>query len=177
MKFSLDYKVSAQEGKVSSEQVLQNIDRYRGDLCPPEQLEGSLVLFLEGKEVPLDYSEPLLRLMAVWLRKAMWAMGGDTETLALRNSEECFGLIPTGSSVEVSFFTGTEEEIEEFVLAPTKIQVSQLMTSSLSTAERLIAMLEKACGKVDEDVDFQDLRIALGEARQAWRDKELHERR
>src|SRR2546430_2366125 len=141
MKFSLDYKVSLGERAIDSKALLENVNSHRNELTDVDALEGALVVQVEGRQLPAEYQEPLVRLAHLWLGKVPWIIGGDTETVALRNSAECFAFVPTGEGVELSFYAGDDSEIEDYILEPTIIRLDQFTEESLRMGDRLVQLI------------------------------------
>jgi hypothetical protein len=175
MKFALDYTVEVGDAAVDSTTLLRDIDRHRNDLQDLTQLSGAVAIILDGESQQLDYAEPLVRLVNQWALKVPWVLSGDTETLPLRNSEQCFAFMPAGEHVEVSFFNGTENEVEDYVLEPALVRVAQLAPEIIRLAERLVDLIKAVNPTfLETDEDSRDLGRSLEEARKAWRD---HQRR
>jgi hypothetical protein len=178
MHFELDFRILIDQETVDSTSIASGVEQYREAFGDPGKVEGSLVLRLDKDEVCCDQLDPLLRLMAQWVRKLPWILSGDTETVALRNSEHCYAFVPAGESVEISFFAGSESEIEDYVLDPVNVRVDQLVTQSLAVAERLLDLVRQANPAAPEaDEDYRDLVTALDEGRVAWRKHQVHSRR
>jgi hypothetical protein len=98
--------------------------------------------------------------------------------VALRNSEQCFAFVPAGESVEVSFFTGSETEIEDYILEPTTVRLEAFVLESLNAGEQLVALV-RGLGPslITDNEDCKDLLLSLTEAQKAWHDYQLHARR
>ncbi|MCK5690111.1 hypothetical protein KAI87_12615 [Myxococcota bacterium] len=178
MKFELDYKIRIDEEDVAAGDLIANIDTHKENLDDFSSLEGAVVARSDGKEICGDHFDPVLRLINMWLQKIPWVIGGDTETLTLRDSEYCFAFIPSGSTVEFSFFSGTELEVEEYAFEPVNPLLSDFVAQSIKLGESLLALVEA----VDADIcstneDCKELKAAIDESKKAWRKFELHERR
>lgn len=177
MKFALDYRFRVGDDAVMLSSVVKAIDSYKDRLKEIAKLEGELVIVQNGTEQPSDYSDPAMRLVGGWIRKLPWIVGGDTETVALRNSEQCYAFVPTGDGVEISFFTGSEAEVEEYVFEPITVRLDLFANESLQLAERIVKMVRALAPQLLEtDEDCRDLLASLDEARNAWRDYQLHRR-
>jgi hypothetical protein len=178
MKFSLDFDLDTADTSVDSATFLKKIDSYRDQLSEITDLEGRVIVRIDGKDVCGEYSDPIVRLVDQWLRKLPWIIGGDTETLALRNSEHCFAFVPAAESVEVSYFLGSEMEIEEYIVDPVTIRLDGFVTESLAMGDRLIGILKAGDAKLlDSSEDCKDLQTSLNEAKRSWREYQLHQRR
>src|SRR5437868_3777731 len=112
MKLTLDFRIRVGD-EIAEAQAVQSKPELAKQVAEAGALEGALVLFLDGAPHCEEFVEPLLRLGDQWIRKLPWVLGGDTETVAYRNTEHCFAFTPAGDSVEVSFFLGSESEVEE----------------------------------------------------------------
>jgi len=113
-----------------------------------------------------------------WVRKLSWVIGGDTETVALRNSEHCFAFVPTGDSVEFSFFAGTESEIEDYVIEPMNVRLESLATQAVKICENLLEVIQKVDPNLFEsDEDCKDLVVSLDEGKKAWHRYQLQSKR
>ena len=178
MKLTLDLALDVGDTTLDVATVLQSLDTHREALLPLDAIEGRIVLQIDGQETALPYSDPLVRLMDLWLRKLPWIVGGDTETVALRNSEQCFAFVPAGASVELSFFTGTEAEVEDYLLEPTVVRQDIFVAEVLRLGERLVELLTAIdAAALSSNEACRDLQTSLGEAKAAWHDHQLHQRR
>jgi len=179
MKFALDCTVEVGETSSTPSALLESIDQHREALAEVSGLEGVLLLVLDGKQTTgADYSDPILRLAGTWLRKVPWVIGGDTETVALRNSEHCFAFVPAGNGVEISFFEGDEAEIEEYVIDPTTVRLEDFAEASIGFGDRVVALVEAIDpALLESNEDCQDLKASLEQAREAWHDYTVHQRR
>jgi hypothetical protein len=178
MKFTLDAHIDSGDSAICAADFLQRVDALRDQVTDPSLHEGRLVLSFDGDEALKEYSDPIVRLMDGWLRKLPWIIGGDTETVALRNSEQCFAFVPAGESVEVSFFTGSETEIEDYILEPTTVRLDAFIAESFACAESLVALLQALdASLLTSNEDCKDLVTSLTEAKRAWHDHQLHARR
>lgn len=163
---------------VDSAAFLDGLARYKGDLEDISALEGRLTVNFDGPNVCDEFADPVIRLVDSILRKLPWIIGGDTETVALRNSEQCFAFVPAGESVELSYFTGSETEIEDYIFEPVTVRLDAFVNQSIAMGERLlqiIAGIDPALSTDNEDA--KDLQTSFDEAKRAWRDYLLHNRR
>ena len=177
MKLSLDYKVQLEDQALSSADAMQKIDAIKEDLGDLEYLEGSLQLTLDGEAHCAEVVDPVMRLAYQWIRRLPWVISGDTETVAYRDSEHCFAFVPAGDSVELSFFTGSESEIDEYVLEPVTVRLDNFVETSLRMASKA---LEFALA-IDPDATnnsetVKDLSLGLQEAQRAWKEHQKHQR-
>ncbi len=178
MKLTLDLAVDVGEVSLDIATLLQSVPDHREALADPDALEGRIVIQLDDQECGKVTSDPLIRLLDLWLRKLPWVLGGDTETVALRNSEQCFAFVPAGASVELSFFTGTEAEVEEYLIEPTVLRLDAFVVEVLGLGERLLELLAALNPKWTSDSEpVRDLQTSFGEAKAAWHDHQLHPRR
>ena len=184
MKLQLSFELELDQGPVQGSDIASNIETHLEELKALPSLNGRIIIRLNGKDCCGDYSEPLLRLLTHWTQKLQWIIGGDTETIPFRNSESCFAFEGAGDGVEFSYFEGSELEVETYIVEPTPVRLANLATESLSLAEsvqKLIAAISAAdadaAKALGADMDCRDLKIAIGEAKTAWHDHELHQRR
>lgn len=178
MKFALDFNLDAGDSTLDSASFLREIDSHRSEQSDISLFEGRIVVRFDGKDVCGEYSDPIVRLVDQWLRKLPWIIGGDTETVALRNSEHVFAFVPAGESVELSYFLGSETEIEDYIVDPTTIKLDAFVNESVRLADRLLEIIRKIDGTLPEThEDCKDLVTSLAEARRAWREHQLHLRR
>jgi hypothetical protein len=178
MKFTLDLAFEVGDASLGLASLRQSLAAHRDLLTSPDALEGRLVLAFDGKEAGTPYTDPLIRLVDLWLRKLPWIIGGDTETIALRNSEQCFAFVRTGASVEVSFFAGTEAEVDDYVMEPTVVRLEAFVDEVLRLGTRLLDLLEAIDSAWVQEVEaVRDLQTSFNEAKSAWHDHQVHQRR
>ncbi|MEZ4273454.1 MAG: hypothetical protein R3C68_19065 [Myxococcota bacterium] len=178
MKFSIDYKIQLGDSEILGTVLEKDVASYREQLAEISSMTGEFVLHINNKEAPADYADPLIKLADGWLRKLPWIIGGDTETVALRNSAQCFAFVPTGDGVEISFFDGDETEIEDYVMDPTNVRLEEFATESIRLGSRLLALAEAIdANLLESDEDCRDLGVSLEEARRAWKEYLVHQRR
>jgi hypothetical protein len=178
MKVALDYRIRVDDTLVDSTSFLSNVESYRDTLAAVPTVEGAIVLSLDGSATGEELVDPILRLCGLWMRKLPWILAGDTETVAYRNSEHCFGFVPTGDSVELSLFSGSENEVEEYLIEPTNVRLDAFAKESIRLAERLLEAIRVVNPSLLEtSEDCRELVASLEEGRKAWRDYQLHNRR
>ena len=180
MKFSLDALIVKEtDDAVVSATELESAAELSAEASDLANAEGRLVAHVDGADLFGDFTaEPIVRLVDGWLRKLPWIIGGDTETVALRNSEQCFAFVPTGESVEITFFVGTEAEIEDYVTEPTVVRLELFVQQTLAVGQRLVRLLRRVDeALLESNEDCRDLLTSLTEAERAWHDHELHNRR
>lgn len=178
MKFILNYEFDLEDGMLSADELESNLDEKASTLSDVAQEEGRIVVLVDDEDVCGEYSEPLVRLVNQWLRKVKWLIGGDTETLPFRNTEQCFGFEPSGSSVEFCFYDGTELEVEEYIVEPVNVHLDKLIEESVRLGERALRVVEVANPEAAEsDEDCLELRAGLEELRDSWHQHELRQRR
>lgn len=179
MNFKIDFLILVDDEIIDSASFSADVERFRADLEDPGFLEGRLVISLGDTENLCDaFAEPIVRLVDSFLRKLPWIISGDTETIALRNSEQCFAFVPAGESVELSYFLGTETEIEEYVFEPITVRLDALVTQCITMGERLLDAIRRVdASLLDSNEDVQDLKTSFDEAKRAWREHQLHNRR
>src|SRR5208337_1341782 len=117
---------------------------FKGQITDIGALEGAVVMKVDGKCICGDQFDPIVRLCGQWVGKIPWILAGDTETVALRQSEHCFAFVPAGESVEISYFVGSESEVEEYIVEPTTVRLEAFATQTLEMAERVVEMVRSA---------------------------------
>jgi hypothetical protein len=178
MKVALDYRIRVDDAVLDSSTLLGSLDKYRDALVKAGTIEGAIVLKLDNESHAGDYFDPILRLGGQWIRKLPWVLGGDTETVAFRDSEHCFGFVPAGDSVELSFFQGPESEVEEYIVEPSTVRLDAFAKESIRLCERLVELVKAVNPSLlENDEDCRELVASLEEGRNAWRDYQLHNRR
>lgn len=179
MKFKIDCKIEVGSSTLAPEALAEQVAEHGDALKDISSLEGELVLSFDGEAYErMSYSDPILRLAGVWLRKVPWVISGDTETVALRNSEHCFAFVPAGNAVEISFFQGDEAGIEEYVLEPTNVRLDDFAEESIRLGKAMVALVRAVdASLLDTNEDCKDLVASLDEATTAWHDYQVHQRR
>lgn len=176
MNFQIDLMLALGDNHLRIAEVLANLDALRSqhheDLSDLGSIEGVITIISKPSEDSL-LDEPVVRLMADWIRKVRWVVGGDTETVALRNSEHCFGFEPNEKTLEVSLFVGAESEIETYLVEPQGGLLINYAKESIEMGERLIELLKALDSDfVKKDEDCLDLITSLDEARVALKEKQ-----
>ncbi len=178
MKFSLDFTLDAAGEAVPAAHLLANLDSLRAELQDISTAQGRVRILVDGDDLCGEYADPLVRLVDQWLRKLPWIIGGDTETVALRNSEHCFAFVPASESVEFSYFLGSETEIEDYIVEPTTVRLDAFVTEAVAMGEALMGVIRALDpGLVEANEDCRDLNTSLTEAKRVWREYQLHQRR
>ncbi len=178
MKFTLDLALEAGDSTFDAATLLSSLDAHRAAIGDIALAEGRVVLQFDGKEPCAPYADPLVRLVDQWLRKLIWVIGGDTETVALRNSEQCFAFVAAAGSVEVSYFNGTESEVEDYLVEPNIVKLDVFVNEVLRLGERLVALVRAIDAEALQAQEVcRDLVGSLDEAKRAWHDYQLHQRR
>ena len=177
MKFGLEIQVSVDDKAVPLAQLSNQQDVSQKLLAEPAQLEGCFMPFGNGKAVMPVYSDPLLPLVEQWLLKVPWLLGGDTEVVPLRNHLFSFLFETVSDVVDLSCFTGTRNEIEEYILEPFQVPVEQFCDVTISNAKQLVRWLEQTDPKIaDRSPDFVTLKQALTEAERSLKEYRLQQR-
>ena len=177
MRLQLDFEFEINDQPVSGEVIAGDLASYKDGLSDIVMEQGRMLLQVDGEGDSGEYEEPLLRLVGQWLRKLQWIITGDTETIAFRNSEQCFAFIPTGGGVEVSLFEGTELEVEEYIIEPVTLRLESFVRASIEMGERMMTIVEAIDpGLFESDEDCRDLKNDLDESKKAWHDFEIHKR-
>ena len=178
MKFSLDFFVDVDGSPLSSSALLANVRDCRGAFSDVSSLEGSVSVSIDDAVVCGGYTEPIVRLLLHFTRKLPWIIGGDTETVALSNSAQCFAFIPEGDSVELSFFNGSESEIEDYILDPVNVRRDLFVQEILRLVGSFLTLLHEVDSTlVNAHEELRDLATLYEEAQRAWKDSVLRARR
>ena len=178
MKFSLDCIIRIAEQDYDFTTLVKSLTAVSGDNLYAKNWTGTLLLRIDGQEYARDIDDPVVRLLGQWLSKIPWILSGDTETVAFRNSEHCFAFVPAGDGVEISFYVGSDSEIEDYIFEPTTIRFDLFIKESLRIGDSLINCIKAADAQcLEKDEDCRDLRTALDEAKKSWRDYQVHQRR
>ena len=177
MKLQLDFELELNDQPVAGEVVVGDLGTYKDSLSDIVTEQGRILLQVDGKGDCGDYEEPLLRLVGQWLRKVQWIITGDTETIAFRNSEQCFAFVSTAGGVEVSLFEGTELEVEEYIIEPLTMRLETFVMASIAMGERMLKLVEAVDpALLESDEDCRDLKNDLDESKKAWHNFEIHKR-
>ncbi len=178
MKFELDFKLRIDDRTIDSRSVMSNAGALSAAHPKLLGLEGAVIVKLDGHVVCDELYEPILRFVGQWVRKVPWVVAGDTETVAFRNSEHCFAFVPAGESVEFSFYVGSENEVEEYLVEPTTIRLQAFAEETLRLGEELLRLVYGVDRSlVDSDEDCRDLVVSVEEGRNAWKEHQIHLRR
>ena len=178
MKVSLELHFLDEDAPPSPAEKLLNDAALLDDLDDIRYVEGRIQASFDDTPIEASYEEPILRLVNQWVRRLQWIIGGDTESIAFRNSEECYGFVPLGDTVELSLFEGSESEVERYIIEPQTVKLADFVQTSIEMGETMLAVV-KACDEslLESDEDCKELVSDLEEARRAWKDFELHGRR
>lgn len=165
------------DGAVEVTTLLKNPDQMKKlGAAGPRTWQGTILLRLDGKPHCSEYVDPLLPLVEQWLLKVPWIIGGDTETVPLRNSTECFAFMPAGDGVELSMYEGDEQAIQSYVLEPVTIRLENFVTEVISVGDKIVSVLKGAAVPQDHE-DCRDFLTSLSEAQRAWKDHQVRQRR
>ena len=96
MKVSLELHFLDEDAPPSPAEKLLNDAALLNDLDDIRYVEGRIQASFDDTPIEATYEEPILRLVNQWVRRLQWIIGGDTESIAFRNSEECYGLFLLG---------------------------------------------------------------------------------
>ena len=69
------------------------------------------------------------------------------------DSEHCFAFVPTGDGVEISFYVGTESEIEDYVLEPFTVPLEAFVEQSLVMGQRMLDVVRVLDASAQEIVE------------------------
>lgn len=178
MKFGLEIQVSVDDKLVPLTQLTSQTDLTRKLIADPATLEGCLMPFGNGKPVMPPYSDPLLLLLEQWCLKVPWILGGDTEVVPLRNHLFSFAFEPITDVVDVTVFTGTKNEIEEYILEPFQVPLDQFCDITIQNAKALVKWMENAEPDIAErSADLSTMKEALAEADRAFKDFRVRQSR
>ena len=178
MKVSLELHFLDEDAPVQPAEKLLNEPTLLEELGDIRYVEGRIHASFDDKPIAAEYEEPILRLVNQWVRRLQWIIGGDTESIAFRNSEECYGFVPLGDTVELCLFEGSESEVERYIIEPQTVRLADFVQTSIEMGETMLAIVKASdASLLDSDEDCKELVSDLEEARRAWKDFELHGRR
>jgi hypothetical protein len=178
MKVSLELHFLDEDASVKPAEKLLTEPALLEELGDIRYVEGRIHASFDDKPVAVEYEEPLLRLVNQWVRRLQWIIGGDTESIAFRNSEECYGFVPLGDTVELCLFEGSESEVERYIIEPQTVKLADFVQASIQMGETMLAIVKSSDESLlGSDEDCKELVSDLEEARRAWKDFELHGRR
>jgi len=178
MKVSLELHFLDEDAPVQSAEKLLNEPALLEELGDIRYVEGRIQASFDDNPVAVEYEEPILRLVNQWVRRLQWIIGGDTESIAFRNSEECYGFVPLGDTVELCLFEGSESEVERYLIEPQTVRLADFVQTSIEMGEMMLAIVKASdASLLESDEDCKELVSDLEEARKAWKDFELHGRR
>lgn len=178
MKVSLELHLLDDDASVKSAEKLLTEPALLEELGDIRYVEGRIQAAFDDQPIAVEYEEPILRLVNQWVRRLQWIIGGDTESIAFRNSEECYGFVPLGDTVELCLFEGSESEVERYIIEPQTVRLSDFVQTSIQMGETMLAIVKASDESLlESDEDCKELVSDLDEARRAWKDFELHGRR
>ncbi len=178
MKVEIQTKVVVGEAVLDVATLLSHLDTHREALSDISAVSGTIIVRVDGEEYGAEQNDPIVRLVDQWVRKVPWVLGGDTEAVAFRNSEHCYAFVPAGDSVELSYFAGSETEVEDYILEPVTLRLEQYIKDSLRMSEALLEVAVRLDpGLTNANEDCRDLKNSIDEAKKAWREHQLHNRR
>ena len=178
MKVSLELHLLDDDASVKSAEKLLTEPALLEELGDIRYVEGRIQAAFDDQPIAVEYEEPILRLVNQWVRRLQWVIGGDTESIAFRNSEECYGFVPLGDTVELCLFEGSESEVERYIIEPQTVRLSDFVQTSIQMGETMLAIVKASDESLlESDEDCKELVSDLDEARRAWKDFELHGRR
>lgn len=178
MKVSLELHFLNEDASVTSAEKLLNDNALLEDFDDIRYVEGRIQASFDDENIEVDYEEPILRLVNQWVRRVPWIIGGDTESIAFRNTEECYGFVPLGDTVELSLFEGSESEVESYLIEPHTVRLADFVASSIEMGETMLKVVKAVdASLLESDEDCKELVSDLEEARRAWKEFEMHGRR
>lgn len=178
MKVSLELHFLNEDASVTSAEKLLNDNALLEDFDDIRYVEGRIQASFDDENIEVDYEEPILRLVNQWVRRVPWIIGGDTESIAFRNTEECYGFVPLGDTVELSLFEGSESEVESYLIEPHTVRLADFVATSIEMGETMLKVVKAVdASLLESDEDCKELVSDLEEARRAWKEFEMHGRR
>jgi hypothetical protein len=172
MKFGLEIRILHDEKDVNVSELVKQSELAKAVLSAPEKLEGALVPVTNGKPAMDAFYDPLLPLLESWMLKMPWCLAGDTETVFLKNSEHAFGFEPVSEALQLSFYVGQGNEVEEYVLEPVALALENFCDVSIQAVKQLLTLIGQVKPGADQAGDVKTLKEATLEA-----DKSLREYR
>jgi hypothetical protein len=170
MKFTLEVFISHDNKSVPLGELAKDKASCKAVFSKPESVEGALVPFTNGKPAMDAFSDPLMALLEQWVLKLPWCLGGDTETVFLKNTEHAFGFEPMSESLQMSFYKGQGNEVEEYVVEPLPIMLDMFCEASIAAVKKLLAVVQDNAPESMQSSDVKTLQDATKEAERALRD-------
>jgi len=178
MQFAISYKIEVNDEFIEPSDLVTNVEKWHDELGDMAYLEAQISLHMGDNVTVIEPTDPIIRLTESWLQKLPWILAGDTETIPMRNSAHCFAFIPAGTAVQLSFFEGDESEIEEYIVQPTNILLTEFAKGVIGLGQSVLETIKH----IDEGLlvshsDCKELSVALSEAEKSWHDYQVRGRR
>jgi hypothetical protein len=174
MNFGLDISVSKGDESISLAELAKNGELAKQVLSKPDAIDGAVVPLANGKPAMQPHFDPLLPLLEQWMLKVPWLLQGDTETVFLRNSEHAFGFEVVNESVQISFFVGQGNEVDEYVMEPVPVPLEPFCDASIGAVKTLLGLLNKVDPALQTTAaDVRSLKEATNEAEKALKEYRL----
>jgi hypothetical protein len=170
MKFTLEVFISHGDKTIALAELAKDQATCKAVFSKPEDIEGALVPYTNGKPAMDPFVDPLLSPLEQWVLKLPWCLGGDTETVFLKNSEHAFGFEPMSESLQLSFYVGQGNEVDEYILEPVPIMLDSFCDASIAAAKKLLAVIQDTAPEAMSSSDVKTLQEATKEAERALRE-------
>jgi len=170
MKFGLEIEILHEDKDVNTRELAKNMELAQAVLADPDKLEGAIIPYTNGKPAMAAFNDPLLPLLEQWMLKMPWCLGGDTETVFLKNSEHAFGFEPMSEALQLSFYVGQGNDVEQYILEPMALSLENFCDVSVSAVKQVLDLIVKVKPGSDQTGDVKNLKDALAEADKALRE-------
>lgn len=170
MKFTLEVFIAHGDKTVALSDLAKDKASCKAVFSKPDEVEGALIPYTNGKAAMEVFSDPLLALLEQWILKLPWCLGGDTETVFLKNTEHAFGFEPMSESLQLSFYVGQGNEVDEYILEPVAIMLDQFCDASIAAVKKLLATIQDTAPEAMQAPDVKTLQEATKEAERALRE-------
>jgi hypothetical protein len=170
MKFGLEIRILHGDKDVNTDELAKSAELAQAVLASPDGIEGAIVPTTNGKAAMDHFFDPLLPLLEQWMLKMPWCLAGDTETVFLKNSEHAFGFEPMSEALQLSFYVGQGNEVEQYVLEPLALSLENFCDESIKAVKQLVNLINKVRPGADQNGDVKTLKDAMQEADKALRE-------
>ncbi|MCC6810972.1 MAG: hypothetical protein IT381_26315 [Deltaproteobacteria bacterium] len=170
MKFTLEVFISHGDKNVGLAELAKDKASCKAVFSKPEEVEGALIPYTNGKAGMEVFCDPLFALLEQWILKLPWCLGGDTETVFLKNSEHAFGFEPMSESLQLSFYVGQGNEVDEYILEPVPIMLDSFCDASIAAVKKVLAVVQDTAPEAMTSPDVKTLQDATKEAERALRE-------
>lgn len=168
MSFSLVIKVQTEDGLVSLDELMEQGVEF--DL---QEADGFIVPLKDGTplydvDAGLIEADPIISLVGTWMQKMPWLIGGDEETVTLRNSAAGFCFSPVASSVSFGLYEGDDVDLDSMIFDPVTISFTEFFPTAMAMGNQILEWADDNMAEEDEEADLQELRDTMKDVKDAW---------